>query len=251
MTLTNTLKTSAYKTIRQMLMDGELPLGSLVSEIAIAKQIGIGRTPVREAISQLQHEGIVERVPRLGTIVRKPDISEIIELFEVREALECYAVARISGDLPSDSLSQLKLLNQQIKKIADEMKKQGAEWLEDDTLKRFLAIDLGFHMIILRGIGNRKIMKIVGDYRVLMHIFQCSRQTHSYDVVMRAYKFHEDIRKAIASGDSKLASQYMAEHIKTSKQETIDRYNQNQSVESILQSVQLDFNDDLLNSLSQ
>ncbi|WP_432798572.1 GntR family transcriptional regulator [Poriferisphaera sp. WC338] len=247
---TSTLKTDAYNMIRQMLIDGELPLGSLISEISLAKQIGIGRTPVREAISQLQHEGVVERVPRLGTIVRKPDMSEIIELYDVREALECYAVGRVTGKLPAEHLAQLKLLNEQINKIAEDMKTNNVEWLEGEMLKRALALDLGFHMIILRGVGNRRLMKMVGDSRVLMRIFRCSRQTHSYDVISRVYEHHERIRKAIVAGEPAKAVELMAEHIQTSKRETIERFNRTQGVESILQSVEIDLDEDLLSDLS-
>src|SRR5262245_15044729 len=89
-----TLVQRAYEHIQEAILSGHLPAGSVVSEAVLAKSLGISRTPVGEAIRQLAREGLVQQVPRYGTIVKPIDRRELIELYEMRAALESYAAAR-------------------------------------------------------------------------------------------------------------------------------------------------------------
>ena len=93
----------AYQYLHARIASGALAGGALVSELSLAREMGLSRTPVREAIRQLIMEGLVEQVPRHGTIVRIPERREVAELYEVREALESYAVAQAARRiLPAD-----------------------------------------------------------------------------------------------------------------------------------------------------
>ena len=70
MSLNKTLKQKVYTVIQNKLLAGDLRAGNLVSELTLAQEIGMSRTPVREAIGQLEIEGLFTKVPRIGTIVR-------------------------------------------------------------------------------------------------------------------------------------------------------------------------------------
>ena len=85
--------------MRRRIITGEAKSGALLSEIALAEELGVSRTPVREALKQLQTEGLVEIRPRVGTFVSAPSRRDITELFEMKELLEG-AAARLLAPLP-------------------------------------------------------------------------------------------------------------------------------------------------------
>lgn len=74
--------------IRRRIIAGEIQPGINISELALAEEFGVSRTPVRETFKQLQTEGLIEIRPRVGTFVTTPSRREVIELFEMKELLE-------------------------------------------------------------------------------------------------------------------------------------------------------------------
>src|ERR1700733_690318 len=86
----------AYRHIKGMISDGTLEAGSPVSELVLAKQLGSSRTPIREAMNQLDAEGLLEQGPNGGMSVAQLKREDIIELYELREALEVYSVGRVA-----------------------------------------------------------------------------------------------------------------------------------------------------------
>jgi DNA-binding GntR family transcriptional regulator len=91
---------SVYLTLRQRIADGELPPGAPLTELGLANEFGISRTPVREAMNRLQYDGLLERDSR-GMRVRALDSEEVLDIYEVRIALES-AAARAAAQRRSD-----------------------------------------------------------------------------------------------------------------------------------------------------
>src|SRR5688572_13986858 len=119
------LRQQAYDHLRQKIVSGELPSGNLLSETSLARQLGIGRMPVREALRQLHTGGLVEQIPRYGTIVRSPEPAEIAELYEVREALESYAAAAAARAVTQENLALLRRFFQAMLTIARDLQRSG------------------------------------------------------------------------------------------------------------------------------
>src|SRR5438045_6948871 len=84
-------KEHAYRQLRGRLLDRMLLPGDRLREIPLAEKLGVSRIPLREAMDQLASEGLVERVPGLGSYVRSASPKELRELYEMREVLECFA----------------------------------------------------------------------------------------------------------------------------------------------------------------
>jgi len=82
-----TLRQRAYRRIRDKFLSGELVAGMTLSENQLAKELGMSRTPIREAIRQMEMEGLIDYAPRFGAVVRTPDARELGEMYAVREAL--------------------------------------------------------------------------------------------------------------------------------------------------------------------
>lgn len=220
------LRQRAYDHLQRKLLSGELHAGSLVSEQSLAAEIGMSRTPVREAIRTLEQEGVLEQVPRYGTRVRKLERRDLIELYELREAVEPFAVAKAAvSALPEDILS-LRSLCDEIGKLARELTKSKLPSLDASQMLRLLSADLGFHLMLLRAAGNHRMMKIVSDSRLLTGIFGTQRQAHTRSVLEQTHREHQTILDAVEKGDAKAASRAMAEHIRASKQQALAAYDQ-------------------------
>src|SRR5690349_13215528 len=125
------LAQKAYEHLQEGVLSGRLRSGTVISEAALAKELGISRTPVGEAIRQLVREGLVEQVPRYGTIVRSIDRQELTDLYEMREALESFAAAKAAEHITEPMLNRLQQYVEVMKRIEDELRDAGASELDE------------------------------------------------------------------------------------------------------------------------
>lgn len=224
--MASSISEQAYDSILEEIMIGNIPAGAAISEHSLARQLNISRTPVREAIRRLKHEGVVEQFPRCGTVVRYPSADDIRELYEYREALECFAVRRAAYVATPKDISKLEALVDENRHLAHDLQESGDEALEGAALKRFLEMDMAFHQHLLELSGNRRILKSVRGSRVITRIFGTPRQVHDLSTVAWVYRRHARILQCIRDGKGELASHYMAEHISASCEKTLKHYHE-------------------------
>src|SRR6266540_7271671 len=86
------LRAEVYRRVVRLMTDGELEPGQTITEAGLSKTLGVSRTPVREALLQLEAEGVLQSTPAKGFTVRKLSITEAAELFPILSALEALAV---------------------------------------------------------------------------------------------------------------------------------------------------------------
>ncbi len=219
------LRRKAYQFIQQQVLSGRLRAGSAISEVGLAKQIGVSRTPVREAIGQLVAEGFLEQIPGRGAVVIQPEREDILELYELREALEVYAVGKVARQrLRSADSAALHAACEEIRAMAEGLRRSGRERLDEAEMQRFLATDLRFHMLLLRMAGNRRMMKVVADTRLLTRVFSYRREGHDAALLDRIYQYHHGVLEAIEAGDAARAMERLGEHIRVSMQERLETY---------------------------
>lgn len=216
----SSLTQRAYLLLQEKILSGELSPGSLVSESRLAKEMGFSRTPVGEAIRQLAHEGYVRQVPRYGTIVRSIEPKDVEELYEMREALESFAAAKAARRITSLELAQLDVLCTSIEKLAEESGGETSR-LDLPALRRFLAADLTFHLLIVKAAGNQRMLNTIRETRTMSQIFRMRRHEPDNSIVIRASQMHRKILAALGEGDSAAASAQMAEHIRSSREDTL------------------------------
>jgi len=241
----------AYQYIQQRILSGDLPAGTQISELALAKEIGMSRMPIREAIRQLEVEGLVRQVPRFGTIVHSLDRSEMAELYEVREALESHAAESIAEHLTSEDQQILSLLCKKILLIAQQLRDSNEKTFSPELMQKFLAADMGFHMVILRASGNRRMMKIVSDLRVLSRIFTAKREPHDLKIVTSVYRFHRRILRALKRGNGTAARYWMREHIRESRRLALESFDRRQAMGDARAALPLALPQDLLEEINQ
>jgi DNA-binding GntR family transcriptional regulator len=220
-----TLKQHAYKIIRDKLLTGVVKPGSRLSDDLLAREMGISRSPVREAISQLASEGLVEHRPRSGAYVKQPDRRELEELFEIRESLERYAARKAALSIRTDGVSRLLQLCAEMRTFVQECRAAPTKTATPDLVRRFLANDLDFHTIILDASGNSRLTKLVTDFKLLTQIFAFSRAVeHDLHVMISTYRYHRRIARAFQGRDAKAAAAWMARHIRNAKDMVLAGY---------------------------
>jgi DNA-binding GntR family transcriptional regulator len=204
-------------------VEGDLTPGSVVSESGLARELGMSRTPVGEAVRQLSAEGLLEQVPRVGTIVRNFGRQDLIDLFEMREALEGYAVQKAAERITSTQLAKLQALCDAMAQIGEQTREAGNYELRNTDLQTFLSADLAFHMLILQASGNQRMQDAVRQTRAVSRIFQIRRQKHDLRLVERAHSYHVSILEALRAGQGDQARRVMCEHIAVSKAQTLEQ----------------------------
>jgi DNA-binding GntR family transcriptional regulator len=127
-------KSTDYKEVRKLLLGGEVHPGQRLSHRSLAKDLGLSRSPVREALLQLEAEGIIEHRPQSGVYLRDVSPQELEELYDMREVIEPYAAERAARLASPAQLEQLRAVCDEITAIA---KQPGlAQWLESAKQRR-------------------------------------------------------------------------------------------------------------------
>jgi len=214
-------KQRAYDHIRDKLMVGELAAGCRLSNRALAREIGISIIPVREAISQLVSEGLLEHKPRVGTFVVEPSRQEIAELCELREALEAYAASRAAERISDGELAEMQRCCDAMDVILEEVAQSGWDSARSD---RWRLADAGFHLALLRAAGNRRTLKTVSDLRVMTYVFGHRDDARSLGDPVRACKEHQQILEAVRRRDPVGAREVMSMHLSRAEKIVLEVY---------------------------
>src|SRR4051794_30471361 len=141
--------------IRELVLGDDYAPGTALSEVRLAEHFDVSRTPVREALKQLQVEGLVEIRPKVGTFVRRITRREIVEMFEVKEVLEGMAARLMArrGQVPELDVLRANLERSEIA-------------AQQDDGAAYAALVHEFHQAIVHGSDNRK---LVEHYTSLMN----------------------------------------------------------------------------------
>ena len=234
----SSIREKAYLHIQRKIASGELKAGQAVSELAVANELGISRTPVREALGQLASEGILEQSPNRRATVMKLTRKDIIELYELREALEVYVVGKVARQpvRPVD-LDRLQTLADAILPLKDELEQPGKSELDEEQMRRFVADDFRFHTLLLRLAANDRILKVATETRLMIRIFAMRRQGHGVPLLEDIHRRHAEVVRAIAEQDPQGAMRAVSEHIQVSLHERLDDFDHWEIENSLRQSL--------------
>jgi DNA-binding GntR family transcriptional regulator len=223
----SSVRERAYLHVRRKIASGELGPGDTISELPIAKELGVSRTPIREALGQLAAEGILEQSPNRRAVVARLTRQDIIDLYELREALEMFAVGKAARQpVRQADLDRLQGLTDAILTLKDELERSGKPELDGEQMRRFVAYDLGFHTHLMRLAANARILKVVNETRLLIRIFAMRRRGHTVSLLEDIHRRHSEVVDAVAKRDSERATHAISEHIQISQRERLDDFDQ-------------------------
>jgi DNA-binding GntR family transcriptional regulator len=221
---TLTLSDTAYCKLRGQLASGELPPDAVLSEPRLARELGMSRTPVREAVRRLVFEGFLEQTPKKGTIVKRLKPEDVVELYELRELVEGHAAAAAAEQMGGREIGVLAGLVDRMPAIGRAAGRGGETPLTERLATEFFAVDLAFHLMILRTVSNKRIAKIASDFQILTRLFAHPKRTPTIRIVGISYACHRRILRGIRRHDPAAAREAMWAHIRRGKAEALRRF---------------------------
>ncbi|MSU37306.1 MAG: GntR family transcriptional regulator [Pedosphaera sp.] len=211
----------AYQFIRKRILSGEYPLGQPLISHTLAVEMGMSRTPVRDALRQLEADGLVVISPHVGARVKKVDLAEFQEVCDLRLALETHAASlaarrRTDVDLQAISvaLEAMRELTQRLESVEE----------EETVLHALIREDVRFHMAIIAASKNNLIKKEILRFHLINRVVSTpdaalagipvpSPKSDTKDRRQAALACHTDIYKALERGDASSARSAMELHI--------------------------------------
>jgi DNA-binding GntR family transcriptional regulator len=221
-----TLSSLAVRLLRERIVSGALPPGARLSDLVLSREIGISRTPVREAIRMLAADGLVEVVPHQGATVRAPSLAELDELYEIRAVLEAHAAGRAATRRTTEEADALLGLVAAMESIA---LPDGGDRLDTASTLRQRELDLGFHRRVLVLSRLERLQRLVEDAGIIARPFETMDDRMPVADHRAASAHHRAIAQAIADGDAGRARDAMTTHIESGRagaQARIERWKQ-------------------------
>lgn len=203
------LREKAFSTLKQRIVEGHIPPGTVLSEAKVAKDLGISRTPVREALAQLTHEGLAQRFPGRGVIVLELGVTEFLDVIEVQACLEQFAIVRVfevGRRMNTDELGEFLRLQREAVDAGDR--------------RRFLEYDRRMHLRIVESAGNGKLTLIMQNASDLL-TYGGYRALTNQAVMRETLDEHESLVRALATGSVDAAVEASKRHIQGAKRRLV------------------------------
>jgi DNA-binding GntR family transcriptional regulator len=194
----------AYDYVKQRLLDGRYAGGTLLSENEIARELGLSRTPVRQAFVQLQGEELVELYPRRGALVRPIAASEAEEILEARLLIETHCAARACQHGPRVAQA-----------LEPSLARQEAA-LPDDAAA-FSAADREFHHTIVAANGNSFLTRQYDALRERQQRITAAAVAADPPLIEEFLIGHRAIAAAISQQDRELVAEWVTAHIESTR----------------------------------
>jgi DNA-binding GntR family transcriptional regulator len=200
----------AYDAILKSILSNAMIPGEIYSEMSLAQDLGISRTPVREALLELSVQGLVEFLPRKGIVVYRINAKDVDEIFEIRRAIDATAAEKLaSADPPPDT----RLLRKALKKQN--------EAVESKSYWKYLRADRDFHVTLAQLTGNGRLVAIAENIRNLVHLMgiqALERQGRMLAVLDE----HTRIIEAIEQRQPQQAREAVIDHLIKSEQAVLE-----------------------------
>jgi DNA-binding GntR family transcriptional regulator len=200
-TLVRNASVAATQLIREAIIEGRLEPGRRLKEEELARELGISRTPVREALLMLQAEDLVVATPNRGATVRVHDATDLDDLYELRALLEGYATRRAADRISKEKVTALR-------KSCDRFDRLNP----DDDLRGVVRENLFFHNTILEAAASKRLTALVRKVIELPLVYN-SYRWYSGDQMRISAHYHRQIVKALADKDADRAELIMKEHL--------------------------------------
>lgn len=209
------LRTEVSKQLRSWIVSGRLAADSRIVEAQLTEELGVSRTPLREALLGLEKEGLVRSVTNKGFRVAPLDPQEVIDLYPILGSLEATAI-RICGP-------QLRSVCNELRRINDEIRAGGSS----DHLYR---LDLRWHELLWRRCPNQRLVDLISSLKLRVRRFDGAYERGVADVPNSCDQ-HDHIIDAIERGDVETAAIYNEEHWRKGTKIVLDWIDKRQAEE--------------------
>jgi DNA-binding GntR family transcriptional regulator len=209
---TPNLRDRVYEILKKSIVFQEIPAGEKIDEEAIAKQLGVSRTPIRETLCRLENEGIVQVIPRRGAFVVRHSKEKITEILMVREVLEGFA-ARLAVDSVDEKM---------IEKMKSLFKHFSGPNVQEQS-RDYTQADLEFHNLIIKASRNNLLIGIMNTLNDHIQMLRIQTVTHEGRMEQSLVE-HFRIIQAMEQKDHSSAEYLMREHIQKMRESALSSF---------------------------
>lgn len=195
-----TLRENVVEAIRNKIINQELKPGEKIVEMELAEEFKTSRGPVREALRQLEHEGLIEYTRNVGCAVKNPDLQESFEIYLIRVSYEILAVKYMGGRIPSETISNME-------KVLDKMAS-----LDESQYAQVYLYDNEFHSELVKMTKLKHLYRLWSELSYGNIVTGYNNVQDKKRVVERQYTVHKVIVDACRVGDTGKICKEVSEH---------------------------------------
>lgn len=195
------LREIVYEELKRQILTGEIAPGTRMMEVELADEMGVSRTPVREAIRKLEKEGLVTIEPRRGAYAADISIKDILDVLEVRQDLEGMAAALAAQKITEEEKEELR-------DILDGY----ADAVRSKDIEKVIEGDEKFHKFVVACSDNKSLLQLVLQVQELSLRFRYIYYDESSHFEFQP-QVHKEIYDAIIGGDAEKARRTMEAHL--------------------------------------
>jgi len=206
------LREEVYESLKRSILHGKLKAGQRLIEEQLAHQIGISRTPVREAFHKLEKDDLVTRLPKGGFAVRQFTKGDVEEIFGIRSALESYASYLATHHMTAERVSTLE-------KKLDELEKA----LEHEDANKVVQLNTEFHNLLYKSCKSKKLMDMINNYSDYFYRYRAG-YPNTEDLKYTVHD-HRSMLEAMKKKNPRLVERLVRSHLEKTKElvlKTID-----------------------------
>lgn len=200
-----TLAEQVYSALKKGILEGDLRPGERLKELEIAQSLGASRTPVREALSKLEQEGLVQPFASGGLTVVELSEDDVVEIFGLLKVVESYAIRLAAEKITEKQLERLEGLCER------------AEQIGPNSVERLIEVNARFHHLLLEMTGHRRLIELVSQlrtaltpYRVVTIMAPAFQESTQFQQLM--VRDHHDIVEAFRARDVERLVKLICDH---------------------------------------
>jgi DNA-binding GntR family transcriptional regulator len=191
MTITRVpLREQVHRAVVGRILREELPPGARISDSVMAQELGVSRTPVREALLRLEREGFLEVDVGRGFFVKPLSSTEMREVYPILWTLEILAL-RSQPPLPPGTIAELDRINEELSQAGDDA-------------ERRIDLDVVWHQTLLAGCGNQRLLEMIGSVKAVVRRYEYAYMQNSGFIPVTT-RTHDDIARALERGEVEAA----------------------------------------------
>jgi DNA-binding GntR family transcriptional regulator len=205
---TTTMRLEALERIRREILSGAWNIGKMKSEREIAEELGMSRTPVREALAMLVHFGLVENYPQVGVKVHVPTLSEVDQALQLRRGIETVVVEELARQREDDAVHAVAQAADNVRMLLAHADVRSA-----DARMQIREADTVFHTEMARWAGFGSSVDIIRSLRDRIHVYRSYAPFSSEQEHMGTVEEHRMIVEAIRLGNPRKARRALVAHL--------------------------------------
>lgn len=206
------LREIVLEALKDAIVNGKLKPGERLMEQQVAEELGVSRTPVREAIRKLENEGFIIIIPRKGAYVSDISLKDIAQVFEVRAAMEALAAGLAAQRIADDQMEKLERKLVEVKNAVD-----------NSDLDNIIQFDTDFHEIIYDASRNDRLVQILNNLREQIQRYRTASLA-SPGRLKDTLREHQELVDAISTRNVALAQKVAKEHIENAENTILEAF---------------------------